>query len=582
VKILFLHPEDSPDRGPWADQTWNRVIDLGAAGPSSYQAWTEKLHCPVEPLQSPGNGMDEIRMLRELLAVGRGRLLDRQGLDWWELNSVFLEQQLTTTAMLSQVTSLIGGNDQVSVTKPGFHADVLSVVLGRDVHSFAPEASRWRELGHYATVARKFPLSQLQEIFWDKYDPAYEFRGRFRRRRAPSKTPVVLLPSAYVNVSRIAIAYANTLPDENFLLVATRQSGWVTAPPANVNVARLSSYASSRTESAQECSELLEKWQDLLRDLQSSFPEVAVLARLKIFDQFSRLLRLGLGVRDAWRNVFEREPLKAVLCGDDGNPYTCIPLLLARNQGMPTVACHHGALDGRHLFKRNHAGVILAKGAMEEDYLVRVCGVPPESVETGAPAQTPLRSVRKTWDSSAPQIVFFSEPYEAAGGRGEEYFCELLPPLADLAMQTGRKLIVKLHAFESERERNRVASRVLSAEQRPHVKVMSGPLAPDLLDDMWFGVTVGSTAAVECALAGRPCFLCEWLPFGRYGYQQQFARFGVGYPLKSADDIARVPQVLESYPGSKRKTSDLWQPIQAETLQSLLREPRRLPRYAAS
>ena len=33
------------------------------------------------------------------------------------------------------------------------------------------------------------------------------------------------------------------------------------------------------------------------------------------------------------------------------------------------------------MFKRAHADVVLAKGKMEQDYLVRVCGVPRARVE---------------------------------------------------------------------------------------------------------------------------------------------------------------------------------------------------------
>ncbi len=98
-------------------------------------------------------------------------------------------------------------------------------------------------------------------------------------------------------------------------------------------------------------------------------------------DWFAR----GLEIRDAWRNVLNAEPVQAVLCADDSNPYTHIPLLLAKERGLRTISCHHGALDGRYMFKRCHADVILAKGRMEEDYLVRLCGVPGNRNEVGAP-----------------------------------------------------------------------------------------------------------------------------------------------------------------------------------------------------
>src|SRR5207302_5527195 len=216
-------------------------------------------------------------------------------------------------------------------------------------------------------------------------------------------------------------------------------------------MAKLASYAKYSTDTSREYEELLQKWQIFRAELES-VPEIFLLGRLGLLDSFPKLLRQGLAIREAWRQVFEIEPVKAVLCADDSNPYTRIPVLLARNRGIPAIACHHGALDGAHLFKRSHADVILAKGRMEEDYLVRVCGVPEEKVELGAPGRLPALNVQRDREQ-APFITFFSEPYEVASARTAEFYRDLLPPLADMALKTGRKLVVKLHPFESQRER---------------------------------------------------------------------------------------------------------------------------------
>src|SRR5208337_4616464 len=44
-------------------------------------------------------------------------------------------------------------------------------------------------------------------MFWDKYDAGYQFRGHLVRNRQSSRRPAVLVPTAYVNVSRTGIAY---------------------------------------------------------------------------------------------------------------------------------------------------------------------------------------------------------------------------------------------------------------------------------------------------------------------------------------------------------------------------------------
>ena len=444
MRILLVHPDDQPDRGPWAQQTWDRVIDLGRGGELAYERWSKQFGCPVQPLDSLRLGAEDFRRVRELLAADRGRLQDREKLNWWELTAILFYQQLELLGILRRFAGILGASDQVLVTRPGFYADALEVTLGSRAHSFpAQSSSQRRGVRHYLRTAGKFPLPQLLEILGDKYDASYLVRGALHWRRKASGKPVVLLPSAYVNVSRLGVAYAKTAPGTDFLLVATRRSGWVPDPPPNVGVAWLASYASRSRQRRQEYEELLEKWRALRPDLES-VPEIAMLGHLGFLDSFPTFFRQGLAIRDAWRRVLEVEAVKAVLCGDDSNPYTHIPLLLARNREIPTLTCHHGALDGRHLIKPNYSDLVLAKGKMEEDYLLRVCGLARNRVEIGAPAQMSFGSMTQSAKEprAASNIVFFSEAYEVVSGRSEEFYRDLLPGLADLAIHHGRKLIV--------------------------------------------------------------------------------------------------------------------------------------------
>ena len=84
-------------------------------------------------------------------------------------------------------------------------------------------------------------------------------------------------------------------------------------------------------------------------------------------------------------NVLSEERISAVMCGDDSNIYTRLPVLLARQQGIPTLDFHHGALDGRFLLKNLSSDLYLAKGEMERDYLVRICRLPAERVIVAGP-----------------------------------------------------------------------------------------------------------------------------------------------------------------------------------------------------
>jgi hypothetical protein len=258
-----------------------------------------------------------------------------------------------------------------------------------------------------------------------------------------------------------------------------------------------------------------------------------------------------------------------VICGDDSNPYTHIPLWLAKQRGLPAIACHHGALDGRYMFKRNHADVLLAKGRMEEDYLVRRCGVPSTTVEIGAPALPPnLRSGSVGRGKSS--IVFFSEAYEMSGGRARSFYQDVLPPLADLALAEGKPLIVKLHPSESLSERSAFVQQTLSPAQQQVTRVVSGPLKVEILSNAWFGVTVTSTVAVECTVLGIPCFLCSWLEAWPYGYNDQFARFGAGIRLNEPREMREIPKILRDYQPSREAKKNCWSPIEKTRLQSLL------------
>ncbi|MFZ0813938.1 MAG: hypothetical protein WAM78_00395 [Candidatus Sulfotelmatobacter sp.] len=570
MKVLLIHSEDDPEGGPWASLPWDRIVDIGMGGENSYARWNRQFRCPVTTLDSLRHGFDDFRRVRDLLDMGCGRLFDEHGLDWWEIMSMLLHGELETLILLQRLVQTAGSDDEVYVSRPGLHANLLQYLLPR-VNIFPLRRGTQKGgLAHYVRVVNKLSVPQIMDVLGDKYDAGYQLRGRFSRKRRHSTLPLVLLPTAYINVSRTGVAYANTFPDENFLLVATRRSGWIKDPPRNVTPAWLSSYASVR-DRTNEHAEMESRWRSLRREL-GKVPEFEILSRRGYLDAFPQRFRHGLEVRDAWRNVLDAEPVQAVLCADDSNPYTRIPLLLAKARGLINIACHHGALDGRYMFKRSYGDVIWVKGKMEQDYLVRNCGVPLERVEICAP-KLPV-----TWKESEPSerqafrpyLLFISEALNASGGRPEEFYRDILPPLADLALASGRTLIVKLHPGESRRERTGMLARVLSAEQREITRIVSGPLTEDVLAKSWFGITILSTVAMECAIRGIPCFLCKWLESWPYGYVEQFVRFGVGIGLNHPAEIERIPECLQQHPVRSEVRENCWQPAGAGRLRELL------------
>jgi hypothetical protein len=571
MKILLLHPDDDAVSGPWTNLAWDKVVDIGLGGVETYRRWTEHFRCPVGTLGSLRNRLDDLRRVRDVLSLGCGRLIDEHGLDWWEMTALLVHGEFERFILLQRFAQSISLKDQIYVSRPGVHASLLSALLGKQVTVFPfRRGAGSGGLGHYTKVFKRLSSSQMVDVFWDKYDAGYQLRGRLARKPRPSMHPVVLLPTAYVNVSRTGLAYADSFPEENFLLVATRRSGWVQEPPRNVDTAWLSAYASVR-ERSRENSEMKSKWLDLLKEF-VGVAELQILNSLGRFDFFLDWIRCGFQVRDAWLNVLDREPIEGVLCPDDSNPYTRIPVLLAQSRGVPTIACHHGALDGRYLFKRFYADVVWARGRMEQDYLVGTCGVPSERVEIGAPI------FPKNWDQLTksrtqdfqPYILFLSEAVDQAGGRTQEFYRDILPPLADLAFSTGRKLIVKLHPAEGERERAAMIARILSAEQKSVTSIVSGPLTEELLTKAWFGITILSTVAMECAVRGIPCFLCTWLECWPYGYVEQFMRFEVGIGLTGPDEIRKIPEYLQQKSVSANVRKDCWSPAAPGRLRQIL------------
>jgi hypothetical protein len=209
---------------------------------------------------------------------------------------------------------------------------------------------------------------------------------------------------------------------------------------------------------------------------------------------------------------------------------------------------------------------------MEEDYLVRSCGVPKEKVEIAAPALPAQWKELSQPDAPTfrPYLISFSEASENAGGRTEEFYRDILPPLANLAGATGRKLIVKLHPAESKHERSKMLDQILSAEQKHVTRIVSGPLTEELLSKAWFGITILSTVATECAIRGIPCFLCKWLEFFPYGYVEQFIRFGVGIGLNNPREIEKIPEYLRQHPVSLDLGENCWQPVAPGRLRELL------------
>ena len=560
MRVLLLHPDDDPQDQLWAREHWDRVIDLGFAGEETYDRWSQNFDCPVESL--PKLRIEEFSVVRQALASGFDQVVDKYGLDWWELISIRFHEQIALILRLKKLAELMNSRDEVHITRDGNHAEILRALLPQ-LQCLTSEAAKFGKVRRVISSARALSAAQIVQTLGDKYDAGYRIRRWVAARWKPQTAPVVLLPTAHVTAARMAISYARALTGTNFLLVATRKNGRTDEFPRNVACAMLASYAPGKCDEA-EYRKLLAAWRELEPILERNV-EAAILKRLESFLRFPKTLCDGLAIRDAWLRVFEREPISAVLCTDDSNPYTQIPMLLARNRGLPTVACHHGALDGQNLVKRSHAEIVLAKGRMERDYLANTCGLSAGKIQVGAP---PMPERSRTGVREKDAILFFSEPYELDGGRAQEICEGILPELARVARRMELKLIVKLHPMESVSQRTRLVRRCLSPTEIQSATVVAGKLSDELLERAGLAVAIQSTAAVDCRLRGIPVFLCAWLDCGHFGYLDQFVKFRAGVALRSPAEIAKIPELLGA--ATAADIRGLWEAASTEKLERIL------------
>jgi|HubBroStandDraft_1064217.scaffolds.fasta_scaffold00112_6 hypothetical protein len=573
MKVLLVHPKDSPVEGSWANGSWDLVVDFGWAGAHCYAQWSRALDCPVRCLYSFFDWEKDVGEIKQALRFGLGSLVDEEGIDWWDLLAPIHYQQLIELRVLQKLAGEIAPAPEVRITRPHRFAKALSTFLNTEITSFLPARSRPlpTQFGRYLEALQTLTRTQVLEIALDKWDTDYRLRRFISRSQTDSlRGPTVLLPSAYKNVTRVVSDYAQMLPDTKFLLVTTRQGCVTDDLPPNVACTSLASYAPIPRNGGTE-REIVSLTSQLTR-LWGTIASSERLSSAYLSSTFSDLplgLRNGLRVRDAWRRVFEREPICSVLCADENNLYTRLPTLLARRRGIRTVYCAHGALDVNVLIRGICSDSYLVKGEMEKDYLVRRCEVPSERIIIGAPAGR-RPSLRRDPARDQTHIVFFSEAYELYSGRTENLYLEVLPSLCSIARRHGRKVLLKLHPFESRSGRLRLVDRLLSSEDRNLLEVSNEPVSEQLFQRTWFSMTVESSVAVECALAGIPCFLCGWFDLDLHAYIKQYENYGAARILKSPEEIERIPDSLCSKALTARIQNQICQPATAGQLKVIL------------
>ncbi len=541
MKVLLLHPEDAFATWP-VTQHWDLTIDLGRAPAGSHERWNQQAGSPVVSIYDLAKETEDLYRLRELMQLGIGVMVDASGIDWWDVLSLEIVPQLQQLMLILRLAKKLSSTCELYSSRPHFVATALGRFLGTRVTILESRAqSALHQVRHYRKVLSELDRAQLTQVLEDKFDSHHSIRRRFTRRGRASGEPLILLPSAYINVSRAALSYAKLLPNFKCLLVHTRNNAKSSSLPENVRSVSLTPYfvpADQRERAA-----LLETWSTLRKHLVDRAEEFNMAETAGVFERIPALLSWGVALRNAWTGVYDSENVSACLSADDSNPPSSIPLIIAKKRGVPALACHHGALNYMMAIKTNYADFYLVKNEMERDYLRRICHLDPEKIVISSEASSKRPPLQPAPCGSAPWLVFFTEPYQSSGWRTDEIYRDLLPRLFSLAESCGLKLVFKLHPFESIKGHRRMLRRLLPNRER-QVEVLAGPASEQLWTNTKLALTVQSSTALECTARGIPVFLCAWLRDVYSGYVQQYTRFGVGQVLECSEQIIGIPDLL--------------------------------------
>src|ERR1035438_2785915 len=163
MRVLLLQPEDSPERGPWSRQHWDLIVDLGKSSLFSEEKWARQCGGRVLRADSFRHGIADRRHVREMFSAGRGRLVDEEGLDWWDLMSLLVAPYALILPALLSVAKEIGPSSELWATRPGGVAEIVALALRRPLETFEPSglARTAARAMHYAGLVRRFSAAEV-------------------------------------------------------------------------------------------------------------------------------------------------------------------------------------------------------------------------------------------------------------------------------------------------------------------------------------------------------------------------------------------------------------------------------------
>src|ERR1700736_485190 len=298
MKVLLLHPEDALAQS-YPVQRWDLVVDIGRAPAETYQRWSREAGCSVISIYDHAEETEDLYRLRELLRLGAGRVTDQWGIDWWEVLSLEIASHLQQLMLVRRLSKELDAGCELYSSRPDRLATALQKLL--DARLTILE-SGFQSIIHRAKHCRNLfshlDAVQLLQVLEDRFDSEHSIRRYFTRRRQTSGQPIILLPSAYINVSRTALSYAEQLPDHQFLLAHSRSNAKLSSLPKNVRSASLTPYFVPSNK--RETSSLIESWSALRKQLIGAAEEFNTADAVGLLGRIPALLLWGIALRDAW------------------------------------------------------------------------------------------------------------------------------------------------------------------------------------------------------------------------------------------------------------------------------------------
>src|SRR5438105_11424497 len=132
MRILLLHAED--EFSCFSDESWDLVLDLARAPVSSYAEWGRAGKCAIRSLFDLSDGTKDLYNIRSLLEAGLGQVVDRFGIDWWDVVSIMLAEKLQELSLLKRfVVATLPESAEIHTSRPHRLSQALELLTGKPV-----------------------------------------------------------------------------------------------------------------------------------------------------------------------------------------------------------------------------------------------------------------------------------------------------------------------------------------------------------------------------------------------------------------------------------------------------------------